>query len=163
MIGLTFWINNLNSELLDDDDTMSNETQCNYFSIDEFKDLSNVSDETFSILHLNIHSIQLHIDEFRTFLSSLNYKFDIIALSETKLQDDPVAHILISGYRNPIHTFTEASKGGGGGGGGCFYVSADIDYKPRNDLKIYESKMIESLFIELINKNESNVIVGGNL
>ena len=111
---LNNWINNLNSELLDDDDTMSNETQCNYFSIDEFKDLSNVSDETFSILHLNIHSIQLHIDEFRTFLSSLNYKFDIIALSETKLQDDLVAHILISGYRNSIHTFTEASKGGGG-------------------------------------------------
>ena len=46
------------------------------------------------------------------------------------------------------------------GGGGCFYVSSDLDYKPRNDLNIYESKMVESLFIEIINKNESNIIVG---
>ena len=45
-------------------------------------------------------------------------------------------------------------------GGVCLYISVDIDFKPRNDLKIYESKMIESLFIEIIYKNEYNAIVG---
>ena len=40
------------------------------------------------------------------------------------------------------------------------YISVDIDFKPKNDLKIYESKMIESLFIKIIYKNESNAIVG---
>ena len=80
---------------------------------------------------------------------------NLIALSETKLQEEPVVHISLSGYRTPIHTFTEASKGGV-----CLYISVDIDFKPRNDLKIYESKLIESLFIEIINKNESNAIVG---
>ena len=55
---LNNWINDLNSESLDDDDMISNETKCNYFSIDEFKDLSKDSNESFSILHLNIHSIQ---------------------------------------------------------------------------------------------------------
>ena len=148
------WINDLNSRALDDD-TITTDTNCNYFTIDEFNDLSNDPSESFAILHLNIHSIQLHIDEFRTFLSSLNYKFDIIALSETKLQEEPAVHISLSGYRTPIHTFTEASKGGV-----CLYISVDIDFKPRNDLKIYESKLIESLFIEIINKNESNAIVG---
>ena len=78
------WINDLNSKTIDDD-IFSNETNCNYFTIDELKDLSNDIDESFSIFHLNIHSIQLHIDEFRTFLDSLNYKFDILAFSETKL------------------------------------------------------------------------------
>ena len=33
-------------------------------------DLTNDTGESFSIFHLNIHSIQLHIDEFRTFLDS---------------------------------------------------------------------------------------------
>ena len=135
------WINDLNSKTLDDT-IFTNETNCNYFTVDEFKDLTPDSSKSFSILHLNIHSLQLHIDEFRTFLDSANHKFDIIALSETKLENDPAVNIFLPGYRNHIHTFTEASKGGV-----CFYVSDDIDFKPMNDLKIYESKKIESLFI----------------
>ena len=148
------WINDLNSKNLDDN-ICTNETNCNYFTIDEFNNLTNDSGESFSILHLDIHSIQLHIDEFRIFLDSSNHKFDIIALSETKLQNEPAVNIFLPGYRNPIHTFTEASKGGV-----CIYVLDDIDFKPRNDLKIYENKKIESLFIEIINKNEPNSIVG---
>ena len=109
--------------------------------------------ESFSIFHLNIHSIQLHIDEFRTFLDSLNCKFDIIA--ETKLQDEPAVNVSVPGYRNPIHTFTEAFKGGV-----CFYISVDIDFKSKNDLIIYEIKKIESLFIEIINKNGSILTSG---
>lgn len=35
-----------------------------------------------------------------------------------------------------------------------------MDFKPRNDLNIYKAKELESLFIEIINKNESNDIVG---
>ena len=71
------------------------------------------------------------------------------------MQDEPAVNISLPGYRNPIHTFTEASNGGV-----CFYISVDIDFKPRNDLKICEIKKIESLFIEIINKNGSNAIVG---
>ena len=137
------WINDLNSKTLDDN-IFINETNCNYFTINEFKDLTPNSNQSFSILHLSIHSIQLHIDEFRTFLDSAKHKFDIITLTETKLQNDPAVNIFLPGYRNPIHTFTDASKGGV-----CFYVSEDIYFKPRNDLKIYESKKIESLFIEI--------------
>ena len=84
-------------------------------------------------------------------MDSIKYKFDIIALSETKLQDEPAVNISLPGYRNPIHTFTEVYKGGV-----CFYISVDIDYKPGNNLTIYEIKKIESLFIEIINKNGSN-------
>ena len=120
-----------------DDTIITNETNCNYFTVDEFKDLTSDSSKSFSILHLNIHSLQRHIDEFRTFLDSANHKFDIIAISETKLQNDTAINIFLPGYRNPIHTFTEASKGGV-----CFYVSDDIDFKPMNDIKIYESKKI---------------------
>ena len=86
------WINDLNSKTLDDN-IFTNETNCNYFTINEFKDLTPNSNQSFSILHLNIHSIQLHIDEFRTFLDSAKHKFDIIALTETKLQNDSAVNI----------------------------------------------------------------------
>ena len=36
----------------------------------------------------------------------------------------------------------------------------DIIYKMRNDLKILKSKMLESIFIEIINPNKKNLIVG---
>ena len=39
-------------------------------------------------------------------------------------------------------------------------MSQTTNFKPRNDLKIYESKKIESLFIEIINKNARHSIVG---
>ena len=95
------WINDLNSKTLDDN-IFSNEANCNYFTIDEFKDLTKCIDESFSIFHLNIHSIQLHIGKFRTFLDALNYKFDI-AFSETKLQDEPAVNISLPEYRNHFY------------------------------------------------------------
>ena len=49
----------------------------------------------------NIQSIELHID-----------KFSIIALSETKLKDEPTVNISLPGYCKPLHAFTEATKGG---------------------------------------------------
>ena len=40
------------------------------------------------------------------------------------------------------------------------YIKNDISYKLRNDLKIYKPKELESIFIEIINKNSKNIIVG---
>ena len=40
------------------------------------------------------------------------------------------------------------------------YISSDLNYKVRNDLKIYKAKELESVFVEIINKDEKNYIVG---
>ena len=40
------------------------------------------------------------------------------------------------------------------------YIKNDIIYKVRNDLKIYQSEKLESIFIEIINSNSRNIIVG---
>ena len=52
-----------------------------------------------SFLHINIVSIQKNIDELRQLLSLLNYEFDIIGLSETRLNEDPFFNIDIEYYR----------------------------------------------------------------
>ena len=41
-----------------------------------------------------------------------------------------------------------------------FYVSKELNYKPREDLELYKSKDLESSFIEIINQKESNDIIG---
>ena len=128
---------------------------CNYFSCDEFIEAEFQSSKSFSILHLNIHSIQKHIGEFRILLHALDYKFDIIAISESKLKDEPKVHISLKSYHPPYCTYTEAEKGGT-----ILYVTSNLNFKPRKDLEIYENKELETSFIEILNRKESNDIVG---
>ena len=40
------------------------------------------------------------------------------------------------------------------------YVTDDLNFKLRNDLNIYESKELESVFIEIVNAKKANDIVG---
>ena len=128
---------------------------CSYFSCEDFVNAKIEASKNFSILHLNIHSIQLHVEELRVLLHALDFKFDIIAISESKLKNNPKINIELPGYHVPHCKFTEAEKGGT-----ILYISKSLFYKPRKDLEIYESKELESSFIEIINKKSSNDIVG---
>merc|ERR1712168_1758194 len=86
---------------------------------------------------------------------AIDYNFDIIAISESKLKDKPTTDISLSGFHPPECKYTEAEKGGT-----ILYISNELHYKPRKDLEIYESKELESTFVEITNKNTSNDIVG---
>ena len=134
---------------------------CNYFEPEEFCKAKFDSSNCFSILHLNIHSIQKHIETLQTLLLTLeseNFEFDIIAVSESKLKSNiaPAVSIDIVNYHQPLSCPSEANKGGV-----LLYVNKKIqNFKPRPDLCIYQSKLIESSFIEIINKGRSNHIIG---
>ena len=76
--------------------------------------------------HLNIASLQLHIEELRNLLLFLDHPFDIIAITETRLnQQEPQIDISISGY-DFLHTETHTAKGGAG-----IYIKDTIDYDVR--------------------------------
>ena len=128
---------------------------CSYFSCDDFVSAKIDANKNFSILHLNIHSIQRHVEELRVLLHALDFKFNIIAISESKLKVEPQVDITLPGYHPPHCKFTEAEKGGT-----ILYISSNLVYKPRKDLEIYESKELESSFVEIMNKKSSNDIVG---
>ena len=53
------------------------------------------------------------------------------------------------------HTPTEASAGGA-----LLYINNRLSYKPRADLKMYAPAKLESVFIEIICPNSSNLIIG---
>ena len=67
-----------------------------YYSIEEVQKAKFKTSTSFSIFHLNIHSVQLHIEELRILLEKISFKFDIIAISDTKLKDQPIVDI--NGY-----------------------------------------------------------------
>ena len=74
-----------NNRTIDDDSEYDQPINCSFYSCEEFIKAKFQASKNFSILHLNIHSIQKHIGELRILLRALDYKFDIIAISESKL------------------------------------------------------------------------------
>ena len=106
-------------------------------------------------MYLNISSLQCHFDERSDLIDKSKAKFSIIGITESRLNKNiaPLTNINLQNY-NIQHTPTESNKGGS-----LLYTSTDLSYKTRNDLKMYKSKELESIFIEIINKKGKNTIV----
>ena len=144
-------------DIVDDEFDVDPSIDCQYYDYADFLKAKFQPKTNFSILHLNIHSVQKHIDDLRSALDILKFKFDVIALSESLLIKGrtPIIDIHINGYHPPIGTPTESSKGGV-----LLYVSDSLKFKERPKLSIYESKHVESIFIEVKNDRSKNHIVG---
>ena len=77
---------------------MSNSILFRYYSTSDILS-AKFSNKRFSIFHLNISSLQKHIDELRTMLMGTNENFDVICISETRLHNEvPLSNIAIDGY-----------------------------------------------------------------
>lgn len=137
-----------------DDGNTNNYTE--YFNECELKELHKSSKHNFSILNLNIRSLNNKIDDFKDFLNCTGVNFGIIGLVETWLKEKPVDYFLLDGY-----TMEHKNRNGKGGGGVCLYIKNDIKYKVRDDLaKINHPANVESLFIEIERPKSKNIVVG---
>ena len=138
----------------DEDDTSG--INCKYYDLNEFN--YKPKGKTFSLIHTNIGSLAKHKEELETILDMLDYKFDVIGISETKLNKNkkPKFNIEIKGY-HCYHTDTEAEKGGS-----LLYISDTLKCKKRPDLEsmLYKSEVLESTFVEIINPNKKNTVIG---
>ena len=90
-------------------------------------------------------------------LSMMELKFDVIGITETKIKtvNSPI-DININGYKC-YSTHTEADKGGA-----LLYIKEDCNVKPlpKLDRIMYKPKHLESVFVEICNKNKKNIIIG---
>ena len=86
----------------------------------------------------------------------MKIKPKIVGISETRLQKSKqhIANISLPNYVHE-HTPIESSKEGT-----LLYFDKNLTYKLRKGLNIYYKGMIESTFVEIINKNEKNMVVG---
>ena len=63
-----------------------------YFSIDEFNSSSEkLLKNSFSILHINIRSLNKNFEKLREYLSLVKRDFSVVALTETWFNDDKAA------------------------------------------------------------------------
>ena len=56
---------------------------------------------------------------------------------------------VLSNY-NIEHTLTKSDKGGA-----LLFISKQLNYKNKNDLKMYQDKTFESVFVEIISKTHT--------
>ena len=69
------YIANSNSQNDNEDQNYSPPIDCKYYSIDEFTDATFKANKVTLIFHINIHSIEKHIDELRNYLMLIDFQF----------------------------------------------------------------------------------------
>ena len=147
----------LSSDLDPDLNFFYDSNESNYYSEDQFNDQffkKMPNTQCLSFLHLNIRNLSHNIDSLTNMMTEINAKFSVIGISETWLQDISRT-VDIDGY-NFVHNHRSDRTGGGVG----LYLTSELVYKTRNDLKLLDQQCAESLFIEICRPKEKNVIVG---
>ena len=89
-----------------------NNIRCDNFEIDEFKKIKKKQHD-FLLLHLNILSSSLHINEMVTFLNLLETKFNTIGITESRFSQkkNPLASNINIPRYNIEHKPAETSMG----------------------------------------------------
>ena len=136
------------------DEFLSYSINSKYYSPSDFID-AKFSKKSFTMIHLNIASLQYHIDELRTLLSLIGHPFDVICITETRLHDDmPLSNIQIEGY-DFVHTPTPTRCGGAG-----IYIKSSLEYEQLNNFSVCHENISESIFIEIKNPHKKNLTIG---
>ena len=98
---------------------------CDYHTEQTFiekGEVLNITDTCFSMIHINIRSTSKHLNEFEIFNQSLRHDFDVIAFSETWLNDNTFNLCNIAGY------MTESKHRDRTGGGVALLVKEPLEY-----------------------------------
>jgi len=135
-------------------DYLDNGLNCKFYDVNSFNSLS-LDKESISFLHLNISSISKHLNSLEAFISSLNFNFKVIGISETRIFSKNTCYSM-DGY-DFFQTPTESMAGGT-----SLFICKSYMSIRRTDLEksMYLAKSLESTFCEIPIKNQPNVIVG---
>ena len=150
---------NLNN--FDVEGNFSQEINFDYYTVEQFSNKVNVNHDrssqnnSFSVIHCNIRSLSANCDNLCTLLTDLDYPFNIIGLSETKIKHDvgQISNTDIPGY-DFISQPTLSNAGGVG-----FFVKHGLQYHPRVDISSLTEEY-ETLWIEINCNSAKNIVCG---
>ena len=120
-------------------------------------DDNNVQSSYFSLFHMNIRSASKHSEELLIHLENLSHVFNVVALTETWLQDSNVDCINVPGY-----THVYSCRDNRSGGGVSCLIKSGTSFNRRNDLE-WNDDIAESIVLEInkcsVNSDRNIVIV----
>ena len=113
---------------------------CDKYKPDQIQSLARSSN--FSILNLNIRSLNQNFDNLKKLLNTLGCCFEIIGCTETHLRNSSYLDLYhLEGYNfyNRNRDRTDKPKGGGV----CLFVSSAINVTVRNDLVLDDNYSVQ--------------------
>ena len=127
---------------------------CKYFTEDqfnvEFKTVNNLS-----IIHFNARSLKANFNLIRSYINTLNVRFDVIAISESWIESSTdVSEFHLNNYEI-IHTDRQNKRGGGV----LLYVSKTLNFKKLDKYSVQLDDVMESVTIEIDIANSKNIIL----
>ena len=138
-------------------DDPENTVSSKYYDTEELQNLKITNrSKSLSLFHINACSLSKNFDDLQHILSRTNKNFDIIAITETRITKNVSIAINLN-IKNYSTEFTPAESSAGGT---LLYIVNHLSYKSCQDLNIYKKNELESTFIEIMNPNKSNIIVG---
>ena len=149
----------------DVDTNLDDSTNFNYYDNHEFHKLTQKlnlnKNNTSSILHTNISSVRKNLGNLQTLLCNLDYRFDVLALTETwhtKQNNACISQLRLEGYHDYQGLTGNSLKGGCG-----LFLADHLSFLRRDDLsKASKDKNceFESLWIEINNPKGKNTLIG---
>ena len=126
-----------------------------YYDITDFMSLNRSLSKYFALFHTKVRSLAKHFDELQSLLSTLQTKFDVLDISETKENIDKgfISNVDLSGY----HMYTQPSKSAAGGV--AIHVNDKLDHISKDNLKIIDDDF-EAVWMEIKNKKSKNIVCG---
>ena len=132
-------------------------SKCDYLNIED-TGLSIERTNSYVIAHLNIRGLSKKVDELIDLLKMMdeqNMLPEVILLCETFLTEKNYDKFHIDGYVM-INEYRKIKQRGGV----SILIKTGINYIERPDLKIFEEGKFESIFLEILQKNRPNTIIG---
>ena len=130
-------------------------SNCLYLTSNEFNNITLSTSDSFTLFHINLRSLKKHYEELSEFLSTPNMPFSVIGISETWLNNSNDDIFNIPGYK-----FISNNRQHKHGDGVGLFINDDLNFKLRSDLQSSDKKLCESIFIELIQPNAKNILIG---
>jgi hypothetical protein len=125
-----------------------------YYTEDGFNDKFIARHKDLKIVQINCRSMRANFDKLKLFVSQTKVKFDIIAISETWLNEyDDLRLYHLDQYNEYF-----CSRQGKSGGGVALYINSDLQQRKLQDNAV--ANVYEYISAEIVLKNSKKIIIG---
>ena len=144
---------------IDPDNNLHNRVNVDslYYTDDEFNTKVVPKSEglsNFSIIHFNTRSMAANFNKLKACIAQLDYKFDVIAIIETWMNDNESEEFQLENY-NAYYI----SRHHRTGGGVALYINKALKHKPLPNFSKCIDSCAEVTCAEIITSNGKNIIV----
>ena len=112
------------------------------------------NDNSSSLFHVNIASLNKYLDDLHNLLSIIKLQIQVIGICEHKIKKGSCLNGSLPGYTFEFKPVTSTLGGVG------FFINDNLCCKVRNDLKMLLNGCLESIFIEISFDRKKKNIVG---